>query len=281
MSQQDQTAAPVTAPGDAFKFGRNWQTFVAEHLDPTRRRIAKDSITDLLGDLSGRSFLDIGAGSGLFSLSAYELGAASVHSVDVDPDSVASCRNLRDAAGAPDNWTVEFGSILDDAVVERLEPADIVYSWGVLHHTGDMWTAIRNAAKLVKPGGTFCIAIYNTATDRRLLTSERWLKIKRTYVHAPRPVHWLMEQAWLGFWALDEVRNRRNPVKSAREYRQTRGMALKTDIVDWIGGYPYEHATADEIVGFCERECGMKSRRVIAMGPADTGNSEFVFERTA
>jgi 2-polyprenyl-3-methyl-5-hydroxy-6-metoxy-1,4-benzoquinol methylase len=281
MTDRDQPTATVTAPPDAFKFGRNWQTFVAEHLDDERRRIAKESVADLCGDLTGKTFLDIGAGSGLFSLCAHELGAASVTSIDVDPDSVASCRNLHAAAGSPDDWKVLEGSILDKPLVEQLASADVVYSWGVLHHTGDMWTAIRNAASLVNPGGTFVIAIYNTASDRRFLDSDRWLKIKRTYVHSGRPVQKLMEWAYGGFLAANEIRRGRNPIQTSREYKQARGMARKTDLIDWIGGYPYEYATVDEIISFCERECGMTERRTIGLTPKDTGCNQFVFERTS
>src|SRR4051812_9075894 len=171
----------VSAPPDAFGFGRNWQRYVSEYLTPEREKIAADSLRDLLEvDLSGRSFLDIGCGSGLFSLCAHKAGAREVISLDVDPDSVASTKLLRERSGEPGNWRVLHGSILDEAVVADLPQAEVVYSWGVLHHTGDMWPAIRNAASLVAPGGTFCIAIYNRVTEGRI-DSERWFKIKRRY----------------------------------------------------------------------------------------------------
>jgi hypothetical protein len=160
-----------------------------------------------------------------------------------------------------------------------LERADVVYSWGVLHHTGDMYTAIHNAASLVNPGGLLAVAIYNRVSER-WLTSDRWWRIKRMYNHAPYLGRRLMEMTYAGYWTVRVVRNGRNPFRIDREYGQPRGMALWTDLVDWLGGYPYEFASADEIIQFCERECGMRCTRLIAVTEGDTGNNQFVFERS-
>src|SRR5215204_3882636 len=190
------TEAGRGRPADAFAFGRNWQRYVDRYLDPVRVEIAARSLQTLIGeDLTGKVFLDIGAGSGLFSLCAHQAGAAKVVSIDVDPDAVEACRQLRASADSPPSWDVMEGSILDEAFISRLPQGDVVYSWGVLHHTGDMYAALRNAASLVRPGGLFCIAIYNRVTGR-FLDSERWWKIKRRYNHSPRPVQWAMEMAF-------------------------------------------------------------------------------------
>jgi SAM-dependent methyltransferase len=269
----------VAAPDDAFGFGRNWQQYVDEELTPERIKIARDSVTDLVGlDLSGKYFMDIGSGSGLFSLAAHDLGAGRIVSIDVDPDSVASTRNLRERAGAPEHWTVQPASILDSQLVAELEPADVVYSWGVLHHTGDMWTAIRNAAQLVKPGGRFVIAIYNDAHAKRLLDSHRWVKIKRFYNRAPRPVQVAMEYTYRSWFWANELRKRRSPIKFEREYRRTRGMAFKTDVIDWLGGYPYEFASAEKLVEFCEG-LGLKTVKVNRVEDTNLANHELVFDR--
>jgi 2-polyprenyl-6-hydroxyphenyl methylase/3-demethylubiquinone-9 3-methyltransferase len=272
----------VAAPEDAYGFGRNWQEFVSDHLTPDRVRIARDSVARLVGvDLTGKHFLDIGSGSGLFSLAAHELGAGRVVSIDVDPDSVASTRALRERAGAPESWTVLPGSILDAQLVNELEPADVVYSWGVLHHTGDMWTAIENAAKLVQPGGRFVMAIYNDAHGKRFLDSHRWVKIKRFYNRAPRPAQAGMELAYRSWFWANELRKRNSPIAFERDYRRTRGMAFKTDVKDWLGGYPYEFSTAERLVEFCEGRCGLKAVKVNAVPPKDLANHELVFERPA
>jgi SAM-dependent methyltransferase len=273
------SATPVAPPSDAFHFGRNWQRYVSGYLDPDRERIAAESLRDLLGDISGKRFLDIGCGSGLFSLCAYRAGAAEVISIDVDPDAVDATRQLHAAAGSPSNWRILHRSILDDQLLSEVGPVDVVYSWGVLHHTGEMYTAIRNAAELVPPGGRFTIAIYNRVTER-WLNSQRWWRIKRTYNHAPRPVQVTMELTYALYWLLGRLRNRQNPIREAREYRRSRGMALWTDLVDWLGGYPYEFATAQEIVDFCEGSCELICLRVIAVPGNGTGNNQFVFERS-
>lgn len=277
----DAQAGHLSAPPDAFRFGRNWQRYVEDYLTPERERIAAKSVRELLEtDLAGKTFLDIGCGSGLFSLCAHQAGASAVVSVDVDADSVAATESLRGRVGAPASWRVIQGSILDEALLDRLEPAEVVYSWGVLHHTGDMEQAIRNAATLVAPGGLFAISIYNRVTER-FMSSERWLRVKRMYNHSPRPVQVAMEGLIGLYWTAGVLKNRRNPFAVAREYKHRRGMAVRTDQIDWLGGYPYEFATADEVVRLCETQCGLRTRKVRAAHARDVGTSEFVFEKPA
>src|SRR6266545_781574 len=137
MKPPVETEPHVSQSVDAFRFGRNWQHYVERHLSPERIAIAQESLTKLVGEgLEGKSFLDIGAGSGVFSLCAHDSGATKVTSVDVDADAVAACNELRRSRGNPANWTVLEGSILDPLLLRDLPQADIVYSWGVLHHTG-------------------------------------------------------------------------------------------------------------------------------------------------
>jgi len=145
-----------------FSFGENWRVFL-ERLDDERIKIAEASLVEFLKlqDLRGKDFLDIGCGSGLFSLAAHNLGAKRVVSFDLDPLCVDCCNQLRSRANSSDNWEVYQGSILDETFLARLGTFDIVYSWGVLHHTGRMWDAIDNAAALVSPGGYYYIALSN------------------------------------------------------------------------------------------------------------------------
>lgn len=270
----------VGPPPDAFRFGQNWQRYVEGYLDQDRERIAAASLRDLVGDLKDKTFLDIGCGSGLFSLCAYRVGASRVVSLDVDAEAVESTHRLHARAGRPDNWTILHRSILDPTLAEEVHAADVVYSWGVLHHTGDMYAGIRNAAGMVVPGGVLAIAIYNRVTNQ-WLDSERWCQIKRTYNHTPRVGQIAMETLYGAYWLLGRLRSRENPMRVAREYRRSRGMALRTDLIDWLGGYPYEFATVQEIVDFCEGACGLRRRRVIPEPGGGTGNNQFVFEREA
>jgi SAM-dependent methyltransferase len=231
-----------------------------------------------VGDMGDRTFIDVGCGSGLFSLSAYRAEAREIISFDVDRDSVAATASLHERSGSPQNWRVVHGSVLDQSFLSGLGQADVVYSWGVLHHTGDMYRAIEHAASLTKPGGLFAIAIYNRISGR-WLDSRRWWQIKRAYNRAAPWQQKAMELIYGGYWLLGRLRSRQNPFKIAREYRQSRGMALWTDIVDWLGGYPYEFARPQEIIDYCEQTCGMKCVRSIPMQERDSGNNQFVFQR--
>jgi 2-polyprenyl-6-hydroxyphenyl methylase/3-demethylubiquinone-9 3-methyltransferase len=70
------------------------------------------------------------------------------------------------------------------------------------------------------------------------------------------------------------------PVEYFREwtdYRQRRGMNRWYDILDWVGGYPYEFATADEIFAFY-RQRGFALVNM-KCGGVGLGCNEFVFER--
>src|SRR5689334_7412955 len=129
-----------------FGFGKNWADYIEKHFT---EHVLEQSRTHLasflrMGSLKGLTFLDVGCGSGLHSLAAWRLGAERIISFDFDVDSDATTERIRTAAGAPDNWTVMQGSVLDRAFMASLPKSDIVYSWGVLHHTGDMWSAVRN-----------------------------------------------------------------------------------------------------------------------------------------
>lgn len=259
-----------------FSFGRNWHDFIERHLTPEREQVAQKSITGFLelDNLSGRTFLDIGCGSGLFSLGALRLGARRIVSVDVDPFSVRSCEELKKRAGNPDHWEVLHGSILDADLISRLSQADVVYAWGSLHHTGNMWQAIRNAASLVAPGGLFYLSIYNKVLGRK--GSEFWLKVKRLYNRSSRPTKLMLETAhFVRNGLLRKLAVLENPITLFTKYGDDRGMSYWTDIRDWLGGYPYEFASTDEIFRFCTRELGMEMVNLKATNT--TGTNEFLF----
>lgn len=259
-----------------FAFGRNWQDYVS-HLPATAPAEAERSLGQMLGAdaVKGKRFLDVGSGSGLFSLAAVRLGAASVHSFDYDSDSVACTRSLKERfASDAGQWVVERGDALDEDYLATLGTWDLVYSWGVLHHTGDMWRAVANVAGLVRAGGRFYVALYN---DQGTL-SRFWLLVKRLYIGSPRWFQKIMDVVFFVVFAsvlfvLDVVRMR-NPFKR-HDGTARRGMTLYTDVVDWIGGYPFEVASADSVIAFM-RGRGFALEKLIDVGFRQ-GCNEFVF----
>lgn len=237
-----------------FSFGRNWQTFL-KSFDDERVKIAELSLTEFLGlhDLSGKTFLDIGCGSGLFSYAAFKLGAKRIVSFDLDPFSVECCKYLRDKGFNPAHWDIYEGSVLDQDFLSGLGTFDIVYSWGVLHHTGKMWDAIERSAALVNPGGYYYIAIYNKILARTGSTSwihPFWLKVKTLYNTYPIVGTYILEPLAMCAYLAMVIARGENPVTHIRNYRSHRGMSWRTDATDWLGGYPYEFATVEEVFKF-------------------------------
>lgn len=267
------------AAGERFEFGQNWTRFL-ELIDESRIRQAEQSLTAMLRatTLEGKTFLDIGSGSGLFSLAARRLGAR-VHSFDYDTYSVNCGRELRrrfDTEGG--QWTIEQGSVLDESYMRSLGTFDIVYSWGVLHHTGRMWDAIDAATRAVAPGGTLFIAIYNDTGTQ----SGRWKTIKRLYNQTPRPLRPALAAVTSApdeFKALARAIVHRRPQEFVNRWlaNNDRGMNHWRDIVDWVGGYPYEVAAPEEIFEFC-RQRGFTLTNLRCKG-VGLGCNEFVFSR--
>ncbi len=238
----------------SFSFGRNWQEFL-KSIDKDRISIAEDSLTEFtqLQDLKGKTLVDVGCGSGLFSLAAHNLNAKRILSFDIDPFSVQCCQLLRTQAGSPHNWEVLQGSALDEDFLGDLGSFDIVYSWGVLHHTGQMWKAIENTMKMTNPGGLLYIAIYNKILNRSRETSwihDFWLKVKRTYNSRPMFGKIVLEPLAMSAYIAIVMARLENPVTHIKNYKSHRGMSWRRDATDWIGGYPYEFATVEEVFKF-------------------------------
>jgi len=265
--------------GERFGFGENWRRFL-ESVDEARVDDARASLRTWLrtDSLEARRFLDAGCGSGLFSLAARRLGA-SVVSFDYDPASVACTEELRTRFGESKAlWSIGEGSVLDERFLESLGLFDVVYSWGVLHHTGALWTALDLVGRRVKPGGLLYVAIYNDQGR----ASRTWLAVKKAYNRLPRGLRFLVLLPSLAaLWGPNFVREtlQGKPGRSWRAYAATsRGMSPWRDVVDWVGGLPFEVARPEQMFDAC-KAAGFTLERMTTQAGGH-GCNEFVFRLT-
>ena len=246
--EEQATAAKGLDESLRFGFGRNWSEFIAKHFAESRVESSRQHILKALrvDSLKGLSFLDIGCGSGLHSLAAVRSDAASVVGFDFDKDAVETSLKVREmAAGNDARWSVEQGSVLDSARMQSMPKFDIVYSWGVLHHTGEMWKAMDNAIIPRKPDGVVYIALYSSDQYVEPPTGE-WVKVKRRYNQSSALGKRIMEWRHASKLFAGALRGLKMPWTLVREYN-TRGMDFFTDIKDWLGGWPIEFASYDEV----------------------------------
>lgn len=265
--------------GKRFEFGDNWLEFL-KVINEDRICHAERSLKEMLSvtDLIGKRFLDVGSGSGLFSLAARRLGA-TIHSFDYDPKSVACTRELKRRFFAGDSeWLVEEGSVLDQDYLGKLGQFDVVYSWGVLHHTGAMRKALENIEPLVALGGRLFIAIYNDQGRQ----SVRWRKLKKAYCSVPALLkYFILYICFVRLWGPTTIRDilEGKPGYTWSNYGKDtdRGMNPWRDVVDWVGGYPFEVAKPEDIFNFY-RVKGFRLDRLKTCA-GGKGCNEFVFVR--
>jgi predicted RNA methylase len=258
-----------------YDFGRNWSELAARfeeaHLDQ-----ACDDLRRLVGDVEGRTFLDIGCGSGLHSAAALRLGARKVRALDYDDRCVETTKAVLHRFAPQEDWLVGQADVLDKTSLPS-ETFDIVYSWGVLHHTGDMWTAIRNAADLVGSEGRFGIAIYLKTPLCGLWTIEKRLYSSHTWLRPP------VKGIFVSAYILARTLRHRDTISFIRNYREQRGMEFLADVDDWLGGYPYQSTSAAELEIAVEKHGFHVKERFNVMpgiGLFGTGCGEWCFERT-
>jgi len=259
-----------------FGFGKNWEDYIKKHFSEERVEASRKHLLGFLQkeNLNGKSFLDIGCGSGLHSLAALRAGAENIFSFDYDPNSVSATEMVRKFVGTPASWQVKQGSILDDDFLGTVKPADIVYSWGVLHHTGDMWKAMDNTVKLMKDDSLLYIALYDY--DIQISpTPEFWLDVKKRYNLSSLVGKRQMELWYIWRFLLSgKIGNLGRFIKRSMGYKKERGMALYNDVKDWLGGWPMEFAKRADVKNWSEK----KRLEMLKMKTGEA-NTEYLFKK--
>lgn len=114
-------------------------------------------------DVKDKTVLDVGAGFGRMAHVMNTMGARHIFSFDI-------CRSGMDTAlnDLADKENITFLQADIEQMPFRKESFDMVISWGVFHHTPNTEASFRKAARLVKPGGTFLVHLYETSDRRRI-----------------------------------------------------------------------------------------------------------------
>lgn len=265
-----------------FAFGKNWASY-AKGIGDREITDAISALKRLLGDtdLAGKRFIDVGCGSGLHSLAALKLGAAEVVAVDIDPDSVETTKAVLELHAQGSRWQAEVASVFDlDG--EKLGLFDVVYSWGVLHHTGAMLKAIERATNLVGKGGFFVTSLY-----RKTWLCWLWKLEKKWYSCASGQAQGLARSAYIRLLA-EKLRVQGHSVNDyVKNYHSNRGMDFYHDVHDWMGGYPYESILPKEMnhvmekLDFRQVRSFVSPGRFLGRNPGifGSGCDEYVYRR--
>ena len=262
-----------------FAFGENWASY-AKSVDTRQIDEAIAGLRKLLGDydLAGKRFLDIGCGSGIHSVAASCLGASEVVAVDLDAEAVGTTKALLERFARNSRWRVEPISVFD-LEPEVLGTFSVVYSWGVLHHTGNMNLAIRKATAMVADGGRFLFALYY-----RTWMCPFWKMEKRWYSRASKPAQSLAR----GLYVTLHVMRLWAAGRSFREHvdhyhKNRRGMDFYHDVHDWLGGYPYESISSDEVEALMRQVRMARVRSFVKQGSIvgifGSGCNEYAYGR--
>jgi len=256
-----------------FQFGKNWLDYLLK-IDEERVHHAVAQLHASLGDLTGKSFLDVGCGSGIHSLAAVRLGACRVHSFDFDPQSVDCARATKRRFAPTAVWEIERGSALDETYLRALGHFDFIYSWGVLHHTGNMWRSLELLTQA--DATTIMISLY---ADQGII-SRLWRTLKRIYSSHPLSRRPIQVFSLITMWGPKFVFQPHRVVADWKFYGRNRGMSAWHDVVDWAGGYPYEFAKPDDVTNFF-RSRGFDIVSVNLPKKGVIRVNEFVFQRLA
>jgi 2-polyprenyl-6-hydroxyphenyl methylase/3-demethylubiquinone-9 3-methyltransferase len=261
-----------------FAFGKNWDLY-SRQINPQHVENSKKDLIGLIQfeSLEGMTVLDIGSGSGIHSLSMMLLGCRDLVSLDYDSDSVSTTKRILSDKIFKGDFQVIQADILKHIPELDGRTFDLVYSWGVLHHTGDMMKGIDRSIGYVKPGGLIALALY-----RKTLFCSIWRIEKLVYSKSPKFLQNLIQKFYELVFALQTYLKTGKTFGSyKRGYLQKRGMEFSSDVHDWLGGYPYESIDPKYLIKYMEQLGFTMLNSHIAkkqIGILGSGCDEFLFK---
>lgn len=272
-----QISEHLSAARTHFRFGDNWASY-ASLIDEPSIDAAQDGLVKLFepGEIRGKTFLDIGCGSGVHAAAATRLGVARVLAIDSDAQSIATTKAVLAKFAGGAQWSAAERSVFElDPKIDGV--FDVVYSWGVLHHTGDMRSAIQKACAMARPGGLIALALYRTTT-----LDQFWTWEKQWYNAASAAAQKRARNAYFALLRLGLAAKGRSLRAYSESYRSRRGMDLVHDVHDWLGGYPYESILATQVDNIMQA-AGFRKLRIFArrkaVGLFGSGCDEYVYRR--
>ena len=262
-----------------YDFGRNWNDF-SQNISEEQIEYAENAIKNLIPVIKGKTVIDIGCGSGLHALAFLRLGAKSITCIDYDENSIKTTSILlKRFYKNKKKYVVKQMDILSSDYLKNLSPNkfDIVYSWGVLHHTGQMFKAIDNTCNLVSENGHLAIALYIKTKFCRFWSFEKRLYSSLNYLRLfiKIPFFVLLLTAYV-------FKKRHMPWTVLKNYKIERGMSFYYDIDDWLGGYPYESVSHKEIISFLSKKnflCFKHFNTHNRFGLFGSGCGQWIFKR--
>jgi len=230
-----------------FKFGENWSNY-SSSVNLEKIELAKKDIIRLVGDVSNKSVIDIGCGSGIHTVAFIQLGVKSIVSFDYDLKSVETTKKLvKKFCYKKSKYKVFQADILNIDSLSGLNKRkfDIVYSWGVLHHTGSMFEAIISTTKFLKDNGILVLGLYVKTKLCNFWYYEKKIFNKYKFLQP------LIKLPFLFFLIIGlSLKKRSSPYKIIHDYKKQRGMSIIFDVNDWLGGFPYESIDDNSLLNF-------------------------------
>lgn len=213
-------------------------------------------------EVKGKSVLDSGCGTGIFSIIFAKNGAGQVTGIDISPGSLGTAEGLKQKFGLS-NARFEQQDMLHLPYPDAC--FDIVWAWGTVHHTTDPLGAIDGLIRVLKPGGSILLAIYKK-------TKVTWIHeaIRKTLVRTPRR-SWNALAKIMAFFGTPIVWT----FKRREKARQ--GETLSELILDWYFVPIRHYYKPDEIRTFLEGK-GFKIENYLAHSGRFNSSSNFIFK---